>query len=807
MMKKRSTIKFTSQSALHQSIIAVVLTSLVPLLSLLYIGAMIWLKPAELATTDQIIVFISTVLLSIAGLLILLKFPINIIRLRQYVTNVATGILPDQINLLNTQSSDDLKYIENGLNIVLEEMRRQVETAKEVQRAEEKLRRSEQLNRNLVKHLPLRIFIKDLDSVYVTCNENYAHDLGIEPEQVVEKDDFAFFPRDLAESYRADDQMVMTSGTMKNIEEEYVVDGERRWVHTIKVPYCNEGGEVSGILGIFEDITGRKRTEVELLESEEKFRLMTATARDAIIMLDHEGKVSFWNQAAADMLGYPEDEVLGREMHERLLPDRYREAHRKAFERFRNTGEGASIGKTLELVARRKDGEEIPIELSVSGFKLKDRWNAFGIMRDITERKRAEEVSKERNLLCSLMDHSDDLIYFKDLRSRFVRCSAAQTERFQSLGIDDVIGKTDHDFFSEEHAEDALRDEQEIIRTGEALIGKVEKETWPDGRVSWVLTSKMPLRNESGGIIGTFGISKDITAMKESEEKLKVLHRQLLEASREAGKAEVATSVLHNIGNVLNSVNVSSVMIAEKIRESKISSLPKVVELLDAHGNDLPGFFSEDSRGRQLPAYLESLAGRLAEEQEEILCEMETLAGNLRHVKEVLAMQQSFAKTQGVTEILPVADLVEDALRLSLGSMELREIELRREYMLIPPISIEKHKVLQIVGNLIRNARHACNESGRPDKRIILRTAKAGSRVLISVEDNGVGIAPENLVRIFSHGFTTRKDGYGFGLHSSALTAKELGGSLAVFSEGPGKGAAFTLELPLNHQRTNDDEI
>ncbi len=805
MMKNRA-IKFTSQSALHQSIIAVVLTSLVPLLSLLYIGAMIWLQPGELATTDQIIVFISALVLSIAGLLILLKFPKNIIRLRQYVTDVATGILPDQINLLNTQSSDDLKYIENGLNIVLEEMRRQVETAKEVQRAEAKLRRSEQLNRNLVKHLPHRIFIKDLDSVYVTCNENYAHDLGIEPGQIVGKNDFAFHPRELAESYQTDDHKVMASGTVKDLEEEYVVGGESRWVHTIKVPYCNERGEVSGIMGIFEDITGRKRAEVELQENEEKFRLMSATARDAIIMLDHEGKVSFWNQAAADMLGYSEDEILGREMRERLLPERFREAHRKAFDRFRNTGEGASIGQTLELVARRKDGEEIPVELSVSGVKLKDRWNAFGIMRDITERKRAEEVNEERNLLCSLMEHSDDRIYFKDLQSQFVRCSVALMQHLQAKGIDDVLGKTDHDFFSDAHADNALRDEQEIIRTGEALTGKVEKETWPDGHVTWVLTSKMPLRNESGGIIGTFGISKDITAIKEAEEKLEVLHGRLVEASREAGKAEVATSVLHNIGNVLNSVNVSCALIAEKIRESKISSLPKVVALLDAHGNDLPGFFSEDSRGRQLPAYLENLAGRLAEEQAEILREMETLAGNLRHVKEVLAMQQSFAKTQGVTEILPVADLVEDALRLSLGSMEILGIELRREYTLLPPISVEKHKVLQIVGNLVRNAKHACNESARPGKRIILRTAKAGDRVLISVEDNGEGIAPENLVRIFSHGFTTRKDGHGFGLHSSALTAKELGGSLGAFSEGPGKGAVFTLELPLNHQRTNDDE-
>jgi len=115
----------------------------------------------------------------------------------------------------------------------------------------------------------------------------------------------------------------------------------------------------------------------------------------------------------------------------------------------------------------------------------------------------------------------------------------------------------------------------------------------------------------------------------------------------------------------------------------------------------------------------------------------------------------------------------------------------------VPPITVEKHKVLQILVNLIRNAKHACDESGRKDKQVTVRIAKGGGRITVSVTDNGVGIPPENMTRIFNHGFTTRKDGHGFGLHSGALAAKEMGGSLSVTSDGLGHGATFTLELPV----------
>ncbi len=164
-------------------------------------------------------------------------------------------------------------------------------------------------------------------------------------------------------------------------------------------------------------------------------------------------------------------------------------------------------------------------------------------------------------------------------------------------------------------------------------------------------------------------------------------------------------------------------------------------------------------------------------------------------------MQQSFAKVSGVEESLNVTELVEDALRMNAGAISRQEIQVSREFMATPRITVEKHKVLQILINLVRNAKQACAETNQRESHVMLRVTQAEGRVQITVADNGVGISAENISRIFAHGFTTKKNGHGFGLHSGALAAKELGGSLKVTSAGLGQGAIFTLELPLDGER------
>jgi C4-dicarboxylate-specific signal transduction histidine kinase len=159
-------------------------------------------------------------------------------------------------------------------------------------------------------------------------------------------------------------------------------------------------------------------------------------------------------------------------------------------------------------------------------------------------------------------------------------------------------------------------------------------------------------------------------------------------------------------------------------------------------------------------------------------------------------MQQNYAKVSGVTETVPVVELIDDALRMNAGEFERHGVQLVRDFQSSPVVTVEKHKVLQILVNLLRNAKYACDDSGAAHKQVMVRIVTDCGRVRIEVIDNGVGIPPENLTRIFAHGFTTRKDGHGFGLHSGALAARELLGALTAYSEGTGRGARFVLELP-----------
>jgi PAS domain S-box-containing protein len=320
----------------------------------------------------------------------------------------------------------------------------------------------------------------------------------------------------------------------------------------------------------------------------------------------------------------------------------------------------------------------------------------------------------------------------------------------------------------------------------------------PDGTERFIhKRGEVVLAADGRGAATVFGTSQDITERKRAEEELQNMHKLLLDTSRQAGMAEVATGVLHNVGNVLNSMNVSATLMQDILRQSKTASLVRTAGLLEEHRNDLSTFLTTHPQGRLVPAFIFKLAHLLEGENQKLLKESAALAKNVDHVKEIIAMQQTYARVSGLVETVQVNDLVEDALRMHTSALDRHGVETIREFAPLPPIPVEKHKVLQILVNLIRNAKYACDESGRTDKRMIMRSANGDGRVKISIIDNGVGIPPENLTRIFGHGFTTRKDGHGFGLHSAANAAKEMGGQLSVHSDGPGRGASFTLELPV----------
>jgi PAS domain S-box-containing protein len=577
--------------------------------------------------------------------------------------------------------------------------------------------------------------------------------------------------------------------------------------------------------------------------------------------------------------------------------------------------------RARQLAARTVAMEETARAAATQLSRIQEQLRA-----EIAQREQAEsELQRERSFMDVFMRSVPDAVYFKDTQSRFLRASDSMAYMFGKQSAEELVGKTDFDFFSEEHARPAFEDEQTIIRTGQPILGLAEKEVFPDGRFGWSLTSKMPLRDETGKIVGTFGISKnmtdlkyseeelrqremlfrlifehapvgvswkradlgdehhfnatfrrilalpadtvpdyalltelthpedlaqhrelqtqiesgqsdsytlekrfvlkngrliwgrlsvavvrdeashiiqeitileDITARKRTEQELAETYKTLMDASRVAGMAEVATGVLHNVGNVLNSVNVSTNVISESLHHSRVGSVAKLSALLHEHVGDLGAFLTTDPRGQRILPYLDTLADHLVGEQQRLLSELESLRRNVDHIKDIVSMQQNYAKVAGVAETLAPAELFEDALRMNAAALSRHDIEVVREFGQSPAVQVERHKVLQILINVIRNAKYALDDGPQANRRLLLRIETAGGFVRYVISDNGVGIPPENLTRIFSHGFTTRKDGHGFGLHSAALAAHEMGGRILVHSDGPGRGATFTLELP-----------
>jgi len=273
----------------------------------------------------------------------------------------------------------------------------------ERKKAEEVLRASEARYRLLAENLPQKIFIKDRNSVYIFCNKNYARDLKIRSEEIAGKTDYDFYPKELAEKYRADDKRVMESGKIEDIEEKYIQDGQERFVHTVKTPVRDEQGNVMGILGIFRDITERKLAEEALKESEERFRAIFDNANDVMLLAGVETKKFYTgNNTACQMLGYSLEEIkkLGvTDIHpKRDLPYVLGQFERQA---------RREIGVAKDIPVKRKDGSVFYADVNSSLVTLTGRTYLLGIFRDITERKKIEETSRLVQLggLVSAMAH------------------------------------------------------------------------------------------------------------------------------------------------------------------------------------------------------------------------------------------------------------------------------------------------------------------------------------------------------------------------------------------------------------------
>ena len=455
-----------------------------------------------------------------------------------------------------------------------------------------------------------------------------------------------------------------------------------------------------------------------------------------------------------------------------------------------------------ETAVRHRDGRETQVSQVIIAHK-----NRAGglehfstVMRDISEQKAAEEALRVAELkFRGLVEQLPAITYHAALGENCT-WTYVSPQVFTLLGFTpEEWLASDRLWFGHIHPDDRhipIEAEAKARRTGH-LAAEYRMFT-KDGELRWFRDQAVFVTATEISQDALYGVMMDITEAKAADTRLAELNTKLLETSRMAGMAEVATGVLHNVGNVLNSVNVSAGVVLDKLRRSKASKVSKAAELLISRNGDLAEYLTQDPNGQKLPGYLVKLGTFLMTENTALLAEVDQLSHNIEHIKEVVAMQQSYAKVSGVFEDLHLDRLVDDAIAMNAGACERHGITLERRFSPARPVRVDRHRVLQILINLIRNSKYALDDGKRTEKRLTISIDPADdSSVSVRIADNGIGISPENLTRIFGHGFTTRKDGHGFGLHSGANAAKEMGGSLSVHSDGLGHGAVFTLNLPV----------
>jgi PAS domain S-box-containing protein len=454
---------------------------------------------------------------------------------------------------------------------------------------------------------------------------------------------------------------------------------------------------------------------------------------------------------------------------------------------------GQNVGaiEVYYLVGNVKNGEDPFLKEEDDLLSAVAEW-----LGSIAERKKAEE---QLRLFRNLIERSNDCIFavepkwgrFLDVNNR--ACDSlgyTRQELLNMMTIKDIEVSMPDDSYWQKQIEQ-LKEKKDIV--------KEDKYKRKDGSTFFVETSLKLVRQEKQDYI--IAIARDITERKRAEAKLKTAQEKLLETAREVGMAEVATGVLHNVGNVLNSVSVTAESIQKRVRNSKISYLSDVVGLLEDHASELGTFMSNEERGKKIPAFLANLSKELLEEQQRALEALEALTKHVQHVADIIQLQQSHSKTKGIIEPTSIEELVEDTLKINAEMITRNKVEVKREIADMPTLLLDRHKLLQILTNLVSNAIYALSQSELVSKILKIQVKESNSGYIrIDVCDNGIGIPEENLPRIFEHGFTTKKTGHGFGLHSTALSVNELNGSIKVHSDGFGKGAVFTVELPFKTQ-------
>jgi PAS domain S-box-containing protein len=626
----------------------------------------------------------------------------------------------------------------------------------ERKRAEAELMEERRLLRTLMDNLPDLIYFKDFESRFTLINKAGAKAFGLDdPAQAVGKTDFDFFTEEHAQQAFSDEQEIIKTGRgiLGKEEKETWPDGHVTWASTTKMPLRDSNGKIIGTFGVSRDITEHKQAEAELIEERHLLGTLMDNLPDVIYFKDLASRFTHINRslARAFKLNDPA-QAVGKTDFDFFTGEHAQQA-------FADEQEIIGTGQAMLGKEEKETWSNGHVTwASTTKMPLRDTTGkiigTFGVSRDITRRKQAEaELMEERHLLRTLMDNLPDVIYFKDLASRFTRINRSLARAF---GLDDpaqAVGKTDFDFFTGEHAQQAFADEQEIIGTGQAMLGKEEKETWPNGHVTWASTTKMPLRDSNGKIIGTFGVSRDITRRKKEEQEL-LNAKEAAEAASRA-KSEFLAMMSHEIRTPMNGIMGMTELALDTPLSAEqreyLSLVKRSAETLLTLINDMLDFSKIE-------------AGRLSLDIIEF--DLQEMLGNALRSLAIRSDEKGLELTWDAPPDLPA--------RIAGDPGRLRQI------------------LVNLVGNAIK-----FTERGEVDLRVEMDSQGDDWVALhFCVADTGIGIPPEKQQQIFepfvqADSSTTRKyGGTGLGLAIATRLVKLMGGRIWLESE-PGKGSRF----------------
>lgn len=546
-------------------------------------------------------------------------------------------------------------------------------------------------------------------------------------------------------------------------------------------------------------------TQKKLAMSEEKYKLLVENTGAIVMHLSLDGVILFINSFGAKLFDKPSEELIGKSI--RHLSSFFNSTFKSRVDQLVQSGEGASFKDFIDLPAGEfwfyssyqpvKDDEENAIAIQVTS-------------QDITGYKSAEE---ELQRLSTILEETSDFVCV---------CQPDMSVQYVNRAGMEMVGLSDHINLVNLELKDFYPKWAMKQVNSNGIPAAIDKGIWSgetamlhfNGEEIPVSQVIMAHRSETGKLQYISTIARDISEQKEHEAKLKEYQQQLellvsertnqlkevqdqlTEKAHKAGVAEIAAGTLHNVGNLLNSIKTSASSIDTVLEHSDLTGFLKANELLRDNMDRLAEFISDDGKGRKLMQYYLKLEESLVEETQSIKREVKRLHEKIDVISDVITAQQSYAGLGTSTEAYSLELIIEDALTLESGLIDRYGINIIKQYQQIPPVLIQKTKLIHVLINLINNARDAMLDLPKEKRVLTIIIEPSDGMALLKIKDSGKGIPKEQLGKIFTHGFTTKKGGHGFGLHSSAGFISEMDGNIRVESDGAGKGATFIVELP-----------